>query len=762
MSRITRSKKALPSETSTSGSANEGKTSNLTPSPQPPASSWDVTGSYRVEFFWPEVDSSSYSLYIHPASDSHDDCEYYAAFQFDKLEGIMRLCPQPEQSDGNHPSNDLEFNEFEEACRLVDNTTAPSPDCRHWLMQWRGADGGLRLGKKVGGEGNWVHHWKDDIDDSPNSGEFQGIRIRFYFAFDGRAFGINAKKIASLPTSENTMLPSKLREDWKDRWNSDWNLDSVSESNAESDTEPAFDLKDLARTLDDLRNDFRSNFGLNSALGGEIVGTMRLFPIPRFGTPIHTAKELEEACVLRSGCWPGPGAEAEAEEAKPQGCNSWCAKWRGEKQGRVEVQDEDNDCDFDFKRDSSGKLTASGLFMNGLQPIIFEAEKIRDLPPSSGREPTVSAAWSLWKLEGDTSSSLESDWEILWNTAWVDYSESEGSDHLDSSDNVERQPAYKKPYTRRAYAVPELLQHLESSDDDGPRIGSSFRNITNTNVRKTYTVSDPSQQHRSGGQDRGSLSNVGKDQAQSGPKSKPQKQSREREEKSAAERGHNALKTLSRRKAIRESATDGAPSGGTSAETPKLPSAIIALAPEGQALPMDSPILGILLNDALSEYSKPVRLIEEQPAWAWDVTGYWNDLNASTISRGSGEASIRVISVHMVIWMSNNARHSKVGRQYHAKLEIPGLLDATVRFCPQPGPHPQGRKTWHLRWRGIGHAGEQEDGSDEIQTEVTFEQNGKLTLKGTFIYDDQEISLLFTKRRDIHPPKGNGATINSL
>ncbi|KAE8448650.1 hypothetical protein EG329_009075 [Mollisiaceae sp. DMI_Dod_QoI] len=432
-------------------------------------SPWDVQGTYRVDVEWPKIDSTGFSLSIYHANRGHDGCEYYAAFQFDRIEGIMRLCPQPEPSNDDDPKNKMELKRFEEACCL-DAGVKPGPNNKKWVMRWRGREGGMHLGKKVGEEMNGVATWRYDLDGSCESTKFQGIQVIFVFAFDGNLFLVNAKKIAKFERGERAMLPQKLRDQWHDLRNSDWELESDSEPESDLNLNGSKSISSAPRKL------------------GRIISPRNSIPVVRQGSQRIGVPALSEYIELRpewaydvtghwevdgmdldsQGIWklgaqdsltldirmsnnprhskiqrqlwatfdfagkiigtmrfcPQPKSEEprarsvrEFEKAcilsagcwpgpEPNGQCDWNARWRGEREGRVVTWLDSIDADVSFEKDSNGQLIFTGVFMNENLPTLFTAKKIKDASPQKGNATTVTTSWDKWKRKQKATGQL--------------------------------------------------------------------------------------------------------------------------------------------------------------------------------------------------------------------------------------------------------------------------------------------------------------------------------------------------------------------
>lgn len=139
----------------TPGTSNRGPKSRPSlPLFGPPASVkessfWDVEGHYKINHVknHRNLDTTHFSLRLCYSSTKADRSrQLYGIFSFDSLKGIMRMCPK-----SSGPK--LSMTEFEAACNL-DTKSRACVNNSHWDMRYRVKDGGLRLGKHVGGELN--------------------------------------------------------------------------------------------------------------------------------------------------------------------------------------------------------------------------------------------------------------------------------------------------------------------------------------------------------------------------------------------------------------------------------------------------------------------------------------------------------------------------------------------------------------------------------------------------------------------------------
>lgn len=173
---------------------------------------WDVEGHYDITIadafdsrtldpLGPvsmDIDGFKLSLFYWSASEPR---QLYANFSFDKLQGIMRLCPR-DLSPGSE-KNPPDLKQFKQLCYL-DAAEVPVENSS-WMMRWRGRDGGLRLDELVGDESRSI---------GPFSFE-EGTKLIFLFIYNDNLFRFQAIKIADLAAHECAEAPSVLEREWE-------------------------------------------------------------------------------------------------------------------------------------------------------------------------------------------------------------------------------------------------------------------------------------------------------------------------------------------------------------------------------------------------------------------------------------------------------------------------------------------------------------------------------------------------------------------
>jgi hypothetical protein len=94
-------------------------------------SGWDASGLYCLECTnrLQPVDTADYCFELHYTTRSPR--QLFATFEFGKLKGIMRLCP--EKALTSRPEKALSLEEFEVACNLNEKIR-PAPSFKQWLV----------------------------------------------------------------------------------------------------------------------------------------------------------------------------------------------------------------------------------------------------------------------------------------------------------------------------------------------------------------------------------------------------------------------------------------------------------------------------------------------------------------------------------------------------------------------------------------------------------------------------------------------------
>ncbi|KAE9371371.1 hypothetical protein N431DRAFT_483923 [Stipitochalara longipes BDJ] len=123
---------------------------------------------------------------------------------------------------------------------------------------------------------------------------------------------------------------------------------------------------------------------------GDLRGYMRFCPMKGdLEDGPETVKGFEEACVLPTGCWPGPS---------PKGQQKWLLRWRGEgtDYGTAEGSDEQqNDCIFEKAKD--GTLNFTGVMFYDGQPLLLKAKQVEEAPLEKGNSVTITTCWNSLK-----------------------------------------------------------------------------------------------------------------------------------------------------------------------------------------------------------------------------------------------------------------------------------------------------------------------------------------------------------------------------
>ena len=178
------------------------------------------------------------------------------------------------------------------------------------------------------------------------------------------------------------------------------------------------------------------------------------------------------------------------------------------------------------------------------------------------------------------------------------------------------------------------------------------------------------------------------------------------------------------------------------------------------------------------------KLIEALPSWAWDVEGEWK-VELPPLASALGFDKKKPWTMEFRI--SNNPLHTRVGRQLWASLNF-GHMRGTMRFCPMkrylsdgpetlkkfesecalpaecwPGPSPKGQQKWILRWRGKIHGYVTSEGSDQRQSDCSFEivEDGSLSFSALMFYDGQPLLLKAKKVKDAPLAKGNRVSVTT-
>ena len=224
-------------------------TFTATPAAQIPLPLWDGTGKYNItsgESYGPtrnfmknftgskHVDTTGFSLKIFYYRQSLPH-QLYATFCFDKLEGVMQLCPR------NALKKKFTQADFTRECYLKEEM-APGPEHPKWAMRWRGIDGGMQLNKRVGGDTRDLGEFDFEEDDSTSSAGFVGVKIKICMIYKGHLFMFDAFKIATLDAIDKAQSSDGLGRKWESLDDPEWyepaQPDSESDSDSGSDSGP--------------------------------------------------------------------------------------------------------------------------------------------------------------------------------------------------------------------------------------------------------------------------------------------------------------------------------------------------------------------------------------------------------------------------------------------------------------------------------------------------------------------------------------------
>ncbi|KAH9901816.1 hypothetical protein F4778DRAFT_126909 [Xylariomycetidae sp. FL2044] len=183
------------------------------------------------------------------------------------------------------------------------------------------------------------------------------------------------------------------------------------------------------------------------------------------------------------------------------------------------------------------------------------------------------------------------------------------------------------------------------------------------------------------------------------------------------------------------------------------------------------PIRGHIINPSASS-----PYLVEPPEWSWDVSGKYDLICVDLMAElGIGEPGEFSMPPCMTIWNENHAKHTKVGRQLWAHIDMSGL-SGVARFRPGPadisvkepeeasiedfekacvlppdawvGPAPRGGTLrWEMRWRGFADANMEYCLEDEWGSLITFAQlHGAMVFQG-FIYHGASVLPITGVRR---------------
>jgi hypothetical protein len=182
--------------------------------------SWDVEGNYRITSGLvysannKSIDTSGFSLKIYYTGTTVP-AQLYATFAFGKLEGIMRLAHN-KTKDG-----DYHLDEFESACEL-DDSMRLGPDQLEWVMRYRARQGGMSLGKLVGGEKDEQGSFEFEKDCTNSAPGFASIKISFILFYEGNTYIFEGSRTSGLQQGDCTDSPQELKHKWAELMAPEW------------------------------------------------------------------------------------------------------------------------------------------------------------------------------------------------------------------------------------------------------------------------------------------------------------------------------------------------------------------------------------------------------------------------------------------------------------------------------------------------------------------------------------------------------------
>jgi hypothetical protein len=192
--------------------------------------SWDVEGNYKIisglvySANNKSIDTSGFSLKIY-YSGTTVPAQLYATFAFDKLEGIMLL------AHNRSKGGDYSLDEFESACEL-DHSMRPGPDQLEWLMRYRAREGGMRLGKLVGGEKDEQGSFEFENDCTNSAPGFASIKISFIIFYEGNTYIFEGSRTSGLQQGDCADSPVELKDKWAELMAPEWKKAAARSSSA--------------------------------------------------------------------------------------------------------------------------------------------------------------------------------------------------------------------------------------------------------------------------------------------------------------------------------------------------------------------------------------------------------------------------------------------------------------------------------------------------------------------------------------------------
>ncbi|EPE25959.1 hypothetical protein GLAREA_01871 [Glarea lozoyensis ATCC 20868] len=164
---------------------------------------WEVQGHYKItnKLEGSNLDTSDFEFSMFYYSHSSPR-QLYANFSFESLKKrLMRLAPGPMRR-----SN---FKQFEEMYDLEPGEL-PAPRNKSWICRWRAADGGLRLGTPVGGEGDRNYEFVFEHRPANSTCDFTGIDVEFGIIYNDNPLIFHGTKVANLTTETADDVTEKV------------------------------------------------------------------------------------------------------------------------------------------------------------------------------------------------------------------------------------------------------------------------------------------------------------------------------------------------------------------------------------------------------------------------------------------------------------------------------------------------------------------------------------------------------------------------
>lgn len=417
-----------------------------------PAWAWDVTGEWKVAASEPfrhmfDLETNDdIMMDFFMTDDGVAKHQLWATIEFgDKSRGVVRFYPRKLDAWGNSkPFGSLE--EFEDAC-VLDSTCWPGPKTsegeEQWICRWRDMN---RLAGPQDMIENMVTFKKDD------DGK---LTLAACFNYSWLMLGFNAKKIGEhdMPLQEdmsvhtiwssckasslsgpkrahlsekpkakqrvkalkpaymsaaeiipqeipgtNGKMCIELLPDWAWDVTGKWKITAPELAKAlDLDTKYPMEMEILV-----------ANNHLHTKIGRQLWaqfdfkqkgiislnnlrGTLRFCPFSA-GEAIETLKQFENACILKSGVWPGP---------LPSGEDKWYVRCREKK--AFEGSDK-HQTQFKFGMEK-GHLTLKGIMFYDNEPYPVEAVKVRNTEPKATQGVSVTTAWAGSKPDSEKRSS---------------------------------------------------------------------------------------------------------------------------------------------------------------------------------------------------------------------------------------------------------------------------------------------------------------------------------------------------------------------